>query len=400
VRAAPVGWTQTIIGDLCTFASGNGFGPSDWSKSGLPIIRIQNLNGSADFNYFSGEPNPAWVVNPGELLFAWAGVKGVSFGPTIWSGPKGLLNQHIYRVVPKRSITLSFLYLQLLHVTSLIEARAHGFKSNLVHVRKSDIMSQRCYVPPLSEQKAIAAVHTTWDQGVRQLTDLIAAKVRFKQGLTQQLLSGSRRFEECQDGWSAVRLRDVVTECNERNRDRLGANDVMGVKKAEGIVPMRERTIGADVARYLVVQKNWFAYNPMRINIGSIARWQGDGNILVSPDYVVFRCNEANDQSPGIDPDYLDHLRRSGIWENFVTAAGNGSVRVRIYFDDLGGLKFKLPSLPEQQKIATFLNTVDREISLLRKQLETLKSQRKGLMQKLLTGQMRLCVDHLENSHA
>ena len=255
-------------------------------------------------------------------------------------------------------------------------------------------------VPPVWEQHAIIEIGTVWDTAITTTAALVQAKVRFRQGLMQQLLSGTRRFKGYQDGWSPVQLRDVATECDERNRGRLGVNDVMGVTKAEGIVPMRERTIGADIARYLVVKKNRFAYNPMRINIGSIARWQGDRDILVSPDYVVFQCNEANDHSPGIDPDYLDHLRRSGIWENFVTAAGNGSVRVRIYFGDLGHLKFKLPSLPEQQKIATFLNAVDREIDLLREQLEALKQQKKGLMQKLLTGQVRVRVDHMENSHA
>jgi type I restriction enzyme S subunit len=83
-------------------------------------------------------------------------------------------------------------------------------------------------------------------------------------------------------------------------------------------------------------------------------------------------------------------LRRSGIWERFVTAAGNGSVRVRIYFSDLGHLKFKLPSLAEQRRIASFLNAADIEIELLRNQLEAIKQQKKGLMQKLLTGEIRL----------
>ena len=97
-------YARPSIGDLCNFISGNGFRPSDWRSSGLPIIRIQNLNGSRSFNYFAGQPKEKWIVNPGDLLFAWAGVKGVSFGPTIWSGPRGVLNQHIFRVVPKKDV--------------------------------------------------------------------------------------------------------------------------------------------------------------------------------------------------------------------------------------------------------------------------------------------------------
>jgi len=274
------------------------------------------------------------------------------------------------------------------HLKDMATPGVSQFNINASTLKKHFLIS----LPPLPEQKAIASVLSAWDRGIRQLTDLIAAKVRFKQGLMQQLLTGKLRFKGYRDGWPSIQLRDVATECEERNRSQLGMESVMAVTKAVGIIPMKERTIGADIGRYLIVRENWFAYNPMRLNIGSIARWSGKNDILVSPDYVVFRCKEPNGDGLGIDPDYLDHLRRSGIWEKFVTGAGNGSVRVRIYFSDLGHLKFTLPSLAEQRKIATFLMAADREIDLLRKQLEVLKLQKKGLMQKLLTGEVRVKV--------
>lgn len=86
-----------------------------------------------------------------------------------------------------------------------------------------------------------------------------------------------------------VELREVTSESRVRNGNGLPAKTVMGVSKVLGIVPMEERVVSSDLTRYKVVKKNWFAYNPMRLNIGSIARWNGD-DILVSPDYVVFRC--------------------------------------------------------------------------------------------------------------
>ena len=79
----PKEWEIRRLEQLCLFSSGHGFRKQDWSSEGLPIIRIQNLNDSNDFNYFAGETDPKWLVFPGDLLFAWAGVKGVSFGPTI-----------------------------------------------------------------------------------------------------------------------------------------------------------------------------------------------------------------------------------------------------------------------------------------------------------------------------
>jgi len=124
---------------------------------GLPIIRIQNLNGSRDFHRFPGRPNPRWTVESGDLLFAWAGVRGSSFGPRLWSGPKGVLNQHIFRLRPVDGVVKVWLFEALKLVTREIEERAHGFKSSLLHLRKRDLLEHRVAVPPLPIQRWIAS---------------------------------------------------------------------------------------------------------------------------------------------------------------------------------------------------------------------------------------------------
>ncbi|CAH1655422.1 hypothetical protein CHELA1G11_10945 [Hyphomicrobiales bacterium] len=144
-----------------------------------------------------------------------------------------------------------------------------------------------------------------------------------------------------------LHLADATTESTERNGSGQGTAQIMGVSKVEGIVPMEERIVAADTARYKFVRKDWFAYNPMRLNIGSIARWQGDDDILVSPDYVVFKCKSGGPHR--LDPAYLDHFRRSDAWEDFVSEKGDGSVRVRIYYKDLARLQLALPVVAPQR---------------------------------------------------
>jgi type I restriction enzyme S subunit len=208
----------------------------------------------------------------------------------------------------------------------------------------------------------------------------------------QQLLVGRRRFPEYADeAWRDVRLRDVAEVVCLRNRGALGRDSVKAVTKASGMVPMRPELIAGSIERYQIVHPDAFAYNPMRLNIGSIARWRGSDEVLVSPDYVVFRC-----KSDQLDPAYLDQFRRSHTWSSFMSACGNGSVRVRIWFDDLGVMKLKLPPLAEQRKIAAVLATADREIDLLEQQLAALREQKKGLMQRLLTGRVRVSGDRLK----
>jgi type I restriction enzyme, S subunit len=148
-------WRETSLGDVVTLGNGHGFRPPDWSDRGLPIIRIQNVRGSHEFNYYAGTPKPEWIVEPGELLFSWAGVPGVSFGPGIWNGPRGVLNQHIFRVTPRRGVEVRWLYEVLRHVTPRIESRAHGFKHNLVHIRRIEFTSIRVLLPPERQQNLV-----------------------------------------------------------------------------------------------------------------------------------------------------------------------------------------------------------------------------------------------------
>ncbi|TKB66382.1 MAG: hypothetical protein E8D52_17145 [Nitrospira sp.] len=179
----------------------------------------------------------------------------------------------------------------------------------------------------------------------------------------------------------SVQLGDVTEEGRRRNGKKHSVASVMGVAKADGIVPMKARLIAADIERYKLVEHDWFAYNPMRLNIGSIARWKGESEILVSPDYVVFKC--ITDDESGIVPDYLDHFRQAKAWEDFVTEGGDGGVRVRIYYKDIARLQLALPSLPEQQKIAECLSSVDEVIAAQAQKVDALKTHKKGLMQQL-----------------
>jgi type I restriction enzyme, S subunit len=177
-------------------------------------------------------------------------------------------------------------------------------------------------------------------------------------------------------------LGDVTDEPSLRNHGRLPAQVVMGVRKEEGIVPMEGRLIAADTSRYKVVEKDWFAYNPMRLNIGSISRWHGDDDVLVSPDYVVFRCLDKA-KPTRLLPAYLDQFRRTQNWDAFVNGSGDGGVRVRIYYRDLSRMRMNLPDIAEQTKIAECLESVDELIAAENDRLALLVEHKLGLMQRM-----------------
>ncbi len=152
-------WKTAKLGSICRLINGKAFKPSDWSDEGEPIIRIQNLNDSQKpFNYWNGSIEKQVIVRPGNLLFAWSGTPGTSFGAHIWNGPSGVLNQHIFRVdldegVVEKKWWASAVNFQL---NELI-GQAHG-GVGLKHVTKGMVDSLEIPLPPLEEQKRIVAI--------------------------------------------------------------------------------------------------------------------------------------------------------------------------------------------------------------------------------------------------
>src|SRR5262249_32203507 len=152
--------------------------------------------------------------------------------------------------------------------------------------------------------------------------DGIRAKRIFKRWLMQKLFTGQKRFPEFRDRpWAMQPFATLCEELSDRNGKRFQSDRVMGVIKGVGFEPMRDRVRGkADLARYKVVPASAFAYNPMRLNIGSIAYNNLGREILVSPDYEVFRV-----RAKIATGEFVNQLRHSSDWTGFIKRAGAGS---------------------------------------------------------------------------
>lgn len=153
------GHKQIAIGELCALVNGRAFKPSEWAESGLPIVRIQNLNDeTASFNYFQGEYDPRHEVNTGDLLFSWSGTPGTSFGAFFWNRGKGVLNQHIFNVLTKPEfVERPYFRYVLNHRLDKIIDQSHG-GVGLKHITKGKLEAITVPLPPLAEQRRIAAV--------------------------------------------------------------------------------------------------------------------------------------------------------------------------------------------------------------------------------------------------
>lgn len=188
-------WRTYKLSDLAQFINGRGFKQSEWTSSGLPIIRIQNLNGSSEFNYYNGDFDKRHYINTNDLLFSWSGNRGTSFGPNIWGGAPGLLNQHIFKVENTDLISKEFLYLVLKYATKIIERKAHG-GSGLVHVTKSELEKFEVDLPGNANDFSVMSnLLLSKEFELKLLKRKIILFQCQKQGLMQQLLTGKKRVK-------------------------------------------------------------------------------------------------------------------------------------------------------------------------------------------------------------
>lgn len=170
----PEGWQKMNIGEACTLVNGRAFKPSDWTKTGTPIVRIQNLNDpNAEFNYCSGDIEDKFWIDTGTLLFAWSGTPGTSFGAFIWAGGKAVLNQHIFQVYPCAEISKQFLKCSFEgHMDEIIE-RAHG-GVGLRHITKQELERIELLVPPMAVQDDFVAFAQQSDKSKFELEKALA----------------------------------------------------------------------------------------------------------------------------------------------------------------------------------------------------------------------------------
>lgn len=190
-------WDIRTIGDMFSLINGCAFKPEDWKPSGTPIIRIQNLNDpSAEFNYSQAPVPERNRIESGDLLFAWSGTLGSSFGARVWNGPSGVLNQHIFKVLmDEQQITLPFALLVLARVEEEIAKKSHGFKASFVHVKKSDLVKVELPLPALPEQQRIAACLSSLDALITAATQELDTLKTHKKGLMQQLFPSAEAME-------------------------------------------------------------------------------------------------------------------------------------------------------------------------------------------------------------
>ena len=356
-------WEQRKLGDIAdivgggTPSTGNQSywdGDIDWYAPAEIADQIYANSSQKKITGLGYENSSAKMLPPGTVLFT----SRAGIGKTAILTRKGCTNQGFQSIVPHRGELDSYFIFsrtgELKRYGELV-----GAGSTFVEVSGKQMAVMELMMPPtMREQQTIGGFFQQLDH----LITLHQRKCIFFTGRAGRLISTVNK-KRITSSWEQRKFSDITFPAGEKNRDNLPLESY-SITNEHGFVPQDEKFENggtmreADKRMYYIVSPNSFAYNPARINVGSIGYQNIGKNVIVSSLYEVFKTSED------VDDRLLWHWFKSPDFQKLIMQLQEGGVRLYFYYDKLCMGEVSLPSLEEQRKIGKLFDTLDNLITL------------------------------------
>ena len=263
-----------------------------------------------------------------------------------------------------------------------------GARSDRFSISDSLFFEMPIWCPSLAEQEAIAQQLELTDNLITLHQRKYDKLAQLKKSMLDKMFPkpGERfpeiRFAGFTDPWEQRKFADFVTASGIRNSENLELPSY-SVTNDRGFVPQEEQFENggtmreADKTSYWIVEPKSFAYNPARINVGSIGYQSTSGNVIVSSLYEVFQTDEiCNDR-------FLWHWFKTRLFTRQIEMLQEGGVRLYFFFDKLLKSEISMPSVDEQKLIGEQFDRLDNLITLHQRKLELLRNTKKSLLNRM-----------------
>ncbi len=401
-KILPKDWKKAKLGDYFDFKNGINFGKND-SGYDIEVLGVGDFKKRfyADFTDLSvnhvNEIKNLTRIEKNDLLFVRSNGNKELIGRVLfvkeidrdiyYSGfvIKGsccrdeINNEYIARVCSSTYVMNQYL--------------VKGGGTNISNLSQAILSDLDVLIPPYDEQMKINNLLSTWDKAITLKEKLIKEKKNQKTSLMQQLLTGKVRLTGFDEEWKKVKLGTVLKKVNEKSHIK-NELELYSLTIENGVTPKtdrynREFLVKTDNKKYKITKLNDIVYNPANLRFGAIAVNRIKSPVLLSPIYEVLRLK--NDRLFNLD--FIGQLLTWNRTINLFSTMAEGTLieRMAVKIDTFLDVEFKMPnSIEEQTAIAFRLDLADKEIDLLEKEIVQIKEQKKGLMQLLLTGIVRV----------
>ena len=257
------------------------------------------------------------------------------------------------------------------------------------------IKNTQLLLPPYNEQIYITEVLDYWDTAIEKQSVLIEKLKLRKRALMQQLLTGKKRLPGFSGEWKRIKLGDIAERITRKNEE--DNKNVVTISAQRGFVVQTDffnKSVASETLdNYYLVHKDEFCYNKSYSNgypMGAIKRLRAFDKAVVTTLYICFKLKDLSN----INIDFFEQYCESGIFNKELVKVANEGGRahglLNVTPSDFFNMYMRIPSIDEQNAIAAVLVNVDKEIELVNEKLASLQSQKRGLMQQLLTGKKRI----------
>lgn len=405
VGIIPGDWEVKKLGELGEFFRGKGIPKSKIDESGIDCIIYGQIY--TIYDYFTKElyskvnnevANNSIEIEYGDFLFTSSGETSEDIGKCVMylGNKRAVAGGDIVIMRPKAEIKHK-IYSYLLNSESINKQKyKFGQGHSVVHLYSSNLKDIKIPLVPLQEQEKIADILSTWDKAIENIEKLIKEKEMQKKGLMQELLTGETRLPGFNREWKEVKLGEIGKFLNGKG---LAKKDIMTDGKYKCLLYGELFTTYSEVIEKIESKTNKLEKNcvlgkyndvlfPTSTTVDALSLIKPSvlkvDDVILGGDIMIYRGNNRR-----INGDFLSYYF-NGPGEKELAKFAEGITIIHIYSSEVKDFKLNLPPLPEQKAIAEILSTADKEIELLKKLLINKKEEKKGLMQLLLTGIVRV----------
>ena len=351
-------WEKHTIGELCEeFKSGKNIKAENIQAGGVyPVFGGNGLRGYADRYNHEGD-------------YVLIGRQGALCGNVRFVTGKTYITEHaIAAKATNNNYThfLEYLFVRLNLGQFSDQSAQPGLAVN-------KLLKIETFAPSKEEQYKIASLLKFLDERIATQNKVIEDLKKLKSAIAE-------RVYNCRT-YQLYRIGDVIEQVSKRNNS-MSIDKVLSVSNKLGFINQSEQfedriVASEDTSNYKIVYKDDFAYNPARINVGSIARLKHFNKGIVSPMYICFRVKQ------GIVLDYLEYFFTTNYFFYEMQKRLEGSVRQCLSFEGLCNIPIYIPNLDEQQKIGRKVSVIMEKIDNENRYLDSLKMQKKYLLRQM-----------------
>jgi len=417
----PSTWTLVPLEDVADVQTGIAKGKAmNGEHVSIPYLRVANVqDGHVDLDVIKEitvRPSDVarYRLQTGDVLFTEGGDFDKLGRGTVWQGQiEPCLHQnHVFSVRVQKEKLLP----EILAAQASSEHGRRYFQlsskqsTNLASINSTQLKKFPVVLPPLPEQRRIAEILRTWDEAIEKLEALRTAKERRRDALTYSMVFGARQLSDFDDQgqsqkyrwfdlpsfWDCKPVGEIAREVSERNGD--DEHEVLSCSKYDGFVRsleyFKKQVFSSDLSGYKVIRRGEFGFPSNHVEEGSIGLQNLVDIGLVSPIYTVFRFNPDF-----IDNDYAFAVLKTSLYRHIFEVSTSASVdrRGSLRWSEFSKIPFPLPPIEEQRAIMAVIQAARADVEATAREITALQRQKRGLMQKLLTGEWRVSVEERQH---